>query len=160
MRRELLLRPLLWVTLGAWIGGLAFFGAGVAPAVLRHAPSPVAGELVRATLAVLDWSGVAAGVLLAGTAVVLRRGALAAGVPLVLVALCLASQLWVAPAIAAARPSNATQQDSDSTDGWSFQELHRLSVSLYTATLAGAISLAVVHGRREASGASRGKTPT
>ncbi len=149
-------RPVLWVALGAWIGGLAFFGAGVAPAILRHASSPTAGELVRATLAVLDWAGVGAGLLLAGAAVALRRGALATTLPLILVAFCLVSQLWVAPAIAAVRPANTAQQELGAASGWGFRELHRISVSLYVATLAGAIGLAVVHARREASTPSRG----
>lgn len=159
MAREAFLRPVLWVLLGAWIGGLAFFGVGVAPAVLRHAPSPLAGDLIRSTLSVLDWSGVATALLLAGAAAALHRGALAVALPVLLGVLCLASQLWVAPAIASARPTVTTDTRPVAGAALRFRNFHRLSVGLYGATLAGALGLAVLHGRREASPRSRGEFP-
>lgn len=159
MAREAVLRPVLWVLLGAWIGGLAFFGVGVAPAVLRHAPSPLAGELIRSTLSVLDWGGVATGLILGGVALALRRGAVAIGLPLLLGAFCVASQLWVAPAIANARPTATTQARPAAGAALRFRNLHRFSVGLYGATLVGALGLAALHGRREASLRSRGDSP-
>ncbi len=158
MARESVLRPALWIALGVWIGALAYFGAGVAPAVLGRAPSPVAGELVRATLAVLDWSGVALGLLLSLGGVLSGRGRLAALIPIGMVLCCLASQLWVAPAIAAVRPGVAA---SEATPGSAiqFRRLHRLSVGLYAATCAGVVALVVIHGRRESRSDHRGDSP-
>ncbi len=144
--------------LGVWIGGLCYFGAGVAPAILRHAPSPLAGELVRATLAVLDWSGVVLGALLSAAAVLLRRGRLATALPVCMVLCCLASQLWVAPAIAAARPG-VTAEGEPEGSALRFRRFHRISVGLYAATLAGAVALVVVHGRRESQLRPRGDFP-
>ncbi len=149
MARDDLLRPALWVVLGAWIGALVFFGIGVAPALLTHAPSPLAGELVRATLAALDWSGVVAGLALAVLGALLARGRVATALPLILVLLCLASQLWVAPAIAAVRPTAAENLGREGL-ATRFRTLHRVSVSLYAATGLGALALVVVHAKREA----------
>lgn len=149
MNREALLRPALWVILGAWLGGLVYFGAGVAPALLRHAPSPLAGDLVRATLLVLDWWGVLAGLSLGLLAWFLRRGPLAIGLPVAMTVLCLLSQLWIAPAIAAARPG-APENHNESGVALRFRNLHRVSVSLYGGTALGAFALVVLHARRDA----------
>ena len=75
-----ILRPLLWVILGAWLGALGLFGAVVARAAFRVLPSSeLAGAMVGATLGPLQLAGAVAGGLLAVLGALLGRGALAVG---------------------------------------------------------------------------------
>ncbi len=143
-----MLRPCLWLSLGAWAGALAFFGFSVAPAALRIAPPPLAGDLVRSVLGALNWAGVVAGIVVALLASLLHRGRLAIFLPLTLVLCCATSQLLVTPAIAQVRlsdPNNAANPEAAAR----FGRLHAASVGLYAATLLGVIVLAVWHAHRE-----------
>jgi hypothetical protein len=141
--REAVLRPCLWLSLGAWAGALALFGFAVAPAALRIAPSPIAGDLVKSVLGALNGAGVVAGTAVAALASLLQRGRLAIFLPLTLVMLCAASQLLVTPAIEQARHA------ADPEVAARFGHLHGISVGLYAATFLGVIVLSAWHAHQE-----------
>jgi len=136
----------LWMVLGGWASIQIFFGLAVTPAVLRHVPSPQAGELVAAVLTVLNWAGVAAGLALALIGRRLARGRVSTWLPLALAAGCVVSQLVVSPAIARVRlsdPDNATNPEA----ALQFRNLHGWSVGLYGFSVAGVVALSMWHGR-------------
>ena len=87
---ETVLRPLLWLLLGGWIGTLALFSFSVATAAFQVLPSSeLAGDLVGQVLRTVHLSSIAAGLGLAILARALGRGRLAVGLPLLLAGICL-----------------------------------------------------------------------
>jgi len=149
------LRPALWISLGAWIGAMLFFGTVVARAVFAVIPSPdLAGQLVGRVLGPLQVAGAGAGVALSALGGALRRGRLAVALPLALAALCLVNHFGVTPAVAEIRLASTP---ADPTVAQRFARLHLLSVSLFLVTGGGAVALAVLHAVAEArSGAGAG----
>jgi hypothetical protein len=144
------LRPLLWITLGAWIGAMGFFGAVVAPAAFRVLPAPtLAGDLIGRVLGGLHVAGSVAGIALAALGAALRRGRLTVVLPLALTAVCLVNWIGVSPAVAELRPGSA-RFEAEPGAGPRFALLHALSVALYVATVVGLFLLALVHARAEA----------
>lgn len=151
------LRPVLWIALGAWIGAMLFFGTVVARAAFAVIPSPdVAGHLVGRVLGPLQLAGAGAGVSLSVLAGALRRGRLAVTLPLLLSAVCLVNHFGVTPAVAEIRLAGA---GSDPTVAQRFARLHLLSVSLFLATAGGAVALAVIHAVAEARGTTGAGDP-
>jgi hypothetical protein len=144
------LRPLLWLVLGTWLGAMALFAADVAPAAFRVLPSPdLAGALVGAVLGGLQLAGAAAGALLAVLALALGRGPLAIALPLALAGLSLANHLGVTPAIDAIRLAGPNAL-ADPILARRFAHLHHLSVLLFGTTMAGLLALAALHAHAEA----------
>lgn len=137
---------------GAWLGAVVFFGAGVAPSAFAALPSPAdAGALVGKLLPILFVAGIVVGVILLiaaarfTTARPLIRRTMAIAGALMLVA-CALAQLWVAPEIDRVRGSVAAL-DSLSPDDpvrHEFGRLHALSVALLGVSwLAGAALLVI-----------------
>ncbi len=123
---------------------MGLFAWAVAPAAFQVLPTPeLAGRLVGRVLASLNLAGASLGIVLAVLATLLRRGALPTLVALVLAALCLLSHFGVSAALSEMPSPGAL----DPAGVRRFANLHRLSVTLFGATLVGALLLAVLHAR-------------
>ena len=80
--------------LGGWFGSWALFALVIAPTAFRELPSgEIAGQLVGPVLRVLHYYGIVAGVSLFAIAFALRHVSITIALPLLLTALCVASQL-------------------------------------------------------------------
>jgi len=149
---KLALRTSAWLILGTWTGAWVLFALVIAPTAFRVLPSSqAAGQLVGPVLESLHLYGIAAGVALAGLALVLRRGAWLTGIPLVLAALCGASEFGVTSAIDAIRPQ-AFGQDANPASAAQFARLHEVSRTLYSLVGAGLLALTVLQARADAPG--------
>jgi hypothetical protein len=142
-------RTVLWMSLAAWVGSWGFFAFVVSRVAFRVLSGDVAGDLAGILLAYLHWGGVAMGLVVAAASAALgRRGGLVA-LPIVLAVLCLASELLLAPEIAAVRPSTlgaVATEASSQRFGW----LHALSLGLFLGIHAVTIVLVFIHARLDA----------
>jgi hypothetical protein len=144
------LRSGVWLTLGGWVGSWGLFALVIARLAFRVLPSPeVAGRLIAPTLDTLHWYGAVSGVVLAVLALALKRGGMLVAMPLVLAAGCLASQLGVTPRMEALHDL-AFGPAGNIDAAAQYRHLHGLSMAIFSAVLAGAIGLVVLHVRREA----------
>jgi hypothetical protein len=145
-----LLRGLLWVLLGGWIGSWLLFALVVAPTAFRVLPAPgAAGALVAPVLDALHLYGVFAGISLAALAFALRRGALRVAIPVFMAAACLYSQFGVSAELAEIRHLVFGPEGSEGMAA-RFNELHRLSMTLYSLVLVAALVLAGLHAMSDA----------
>jgi len=141
------LRGLHHLLLGTWLGSWVLFAFVVAPTAFRVLPSATAaGQLVGPILDTLHVAGIVAGLALALVALGSRQGTLRIALPLVLAAICAASQFGVTAAIDQVRPvafgPGATARGAER-----FSELHQLSQILYFATGVGLILLTLLSER-------------
>ncbi len=143
------LRSAVWLVLGVWVGSWLSFAFVVAPTAFRVLPSTeMAGTMVGPVLSILHLYGAAAGIALGALAAALRRGVLLSALPLVLAAICLVSHFGVSAEIAEVR--DLAFGPEGTVDGAArFNQLHRVSLWLYGAALAGAIALVPLHVRAE-----------
>jgi hypothetical protein len=149
--RATLLRIGLWLLLGTWIGSWLCFALVVAPTAFRVLPSThVAGTLVAPVLDALHLYGVAAGVALAALAAALGRGRLRVVLPLVMTAACLYTQFGVSAEMAEIRDRVFGPQGSEELAA-RFNELHRVSMTIFSAVLMGALALLGLHAASEAA---------
>jgi hypothetical protein len=132
--------------LGAWFGAQALFGLLALSAFEAGVGPELAARVVARVLGPLELGGAAAGLALALMGGALRRGRVAVGLPLLLAVLCLTSHFGVSPALAEIRLGSP---DSPADAGLRFAQLHRLSVGLYLAAVAGVLALGLLHARRE-----------
>jgi Domain of unknown function (DUF4149) len=131
-------RFLLVLALSLWIGGIIFFAATGAPAVLHFVPDrAVVGAIINQLISKLHWMGVGCGIgylifsfLVPSSG---RREPKSWTAPrillLLMIALALASQLAVLPAMAALRGA------TDPALVTRFARLHYWSVGLECSTL-------------------------
>lgn len=153
-RARALQQIVLWLALGGWIGALLLCVGVVIRAAFELVPQPVAAaHVVGRVLGSLQLTGMALGVGLAALGGTLRRGRLVVALPLLLAILCAVNQFGVMPAVAAI---DLTDPAAGPGAGARFALLHRASVSLFTATLVGAIALAALHAVRELGEAPHG----
>ena len=152
------LRASLWLLLGTWIGGWLCFGLVVAPTAFRVLPSiEVAGQLIGPVLDALHVYGALAGALLALIAQRLGRGRGLVLLALGAAALCAISQFVITPQIDATRPLAFGAQGSPEMAA-RFQQLHQLSVALFSVV--GGTTLILLAGHVRADLASgRGDPP-
>lgn len=140
-----LLRGLLWLLLGGWIGSWLVFALVVAPTAFRVLPSTaVAGTLVAPVLDALHLYGATAGPALAALALALRRGALRVALPLSMAAACLYSQFGVSAELAEIRDQVFGPEGNERIAAH-FASLHRLSMGIYSAVLLAALALLGLH---------------
>jgi hypothetical protein len=147
--RGALLRGLLWLLLGTWIGSWLLFALVVAPTAFRVLPTHEAGALVAPVLDRLHLYGVAAGVGLAALAAALGRGRLRVILPIVMAAACLYSQFGVSAEMAEIRGQVFGPQGNEALSA-RFNELHRTSMGIYSVVLIGALALLGLHASSEA----------
>jgi hypothetical protein len=146
---EVVLRALLWLLLGGWVGSWLCFGLLIAPTAFRVLPSTeLAGRMVGPVLTGLNVYAAATGVLLALLAVRLRRGRLLVVLPLLAAALCIFSELVVTARIEAIRPLVFGPEGSQELAA-RFQTLHRVSVWLFCAVGAATLAMLVGHAHAD-----------
>jgi len=143
-----LLRAALWLSLGSWIGAWGFFAFVVSRVAFRILPGDVAGDLAGQLLGTLHYGGAAAAVVAAAAAFLLGRRGVFVLLPLGLAALCVASELWLSPAVAELRPSAVGAAASEASSRL-FARLHALSLGLFLATHLASIVLLVLHAWRD-----------
>lgn len=145
-----LLRSLLWVLLGGWVGSWLLFALVVAPTAFRVLPSPeAAGALVGPVLDALHLYGAAAGLALAALAFALGRGTLRIALPILMAAACLYSQFGVSGELAEIRHLAFGPGGSEMVAA-RFNALHRLSMSIYSVVLLAALGLVWLHAASDA----------
>jgi len=124
------LRTSLWLAMGTWVGSWGFFAFVVSRIAFQVLPGDVAGDLAGALLAILHFGGAGAALVAAAAAAALGRRGLVVGLPVLLAIVCLASELWLSPEVAAVRPSTLGA-DSTMETQLRFQTLHRVSLGLF-----------------------------
>ena len=140
-----LLRGLLWILLGGWVGSWLLFALVVAPTAFRVLPSPdAAGALVGPVLDALHLYGAAAGLALSAIAFALRRGSLRVALPLLMAAACLYSQFGVSAELAEIRHL-AFGPEGNEAIAARFNALHRISMGIYSVVLIAALALIGLH---------------
>ncbi len=170
-----LVRALLWLALSAWLGGLIFFGAVVAPVafgtVMPMLPDPafgvhVAGTLVRTSLLALHWIGLVAGALMifllaveAALRWTRRSIALPVAVLAAMLALTALLQFSILPRMETLRQQNSAAIDAlpgtltpDAAENPAraeFDQLHHRSTQLEGGVLLGGLVLLVLLSRPE-----------
>jgi hypothetical protein len=152
-----LLRGLLWLLLGGWVGSWLLFALIVAPTAFRVLPSAnAAGALVAPVLDALHLYGAAAGLILAALAFALRRGPLRVALPIAMTAACLYTQFGVSAELAEIRDIVFGPEGSEQLAG-RFNHLHRLSVAIFSTVLIAALVLVALHAVSDARGVSVAK---
>lgn len=146
---ETFTRITLWLSLGGWVGSWAFFAFVVSRVAFEVLPGDIAGDLAGLLLAPLHWSGAVFGSLAAAMSWRLGRRGLLFYLPLVLAALCAASEAWLSPAVAALRPSTLGAASTAETAS-RFSTLHGLSLGLFLAIHVASIALLIMHARLDA----------
>ena len=120
------------MSLGTWVGSWAFFAFVVSRIAFQILPGDVAGNLAGSLLTILHYGGAAAAFVAAGSAVALGRRGWVVALPVGLALVCLASEFWISPEIAAVRPSTIGEA-STLQSGERFRLLHRFSIGLFLA---------------------------
>jgi len=146
---DLVLRSVLWLILGGWIGASSYFALVVALAAFRVLPSAeLAGQLVAAVYAPLQLYGVGAGLSLAALARALGRGRWLVVHPLVLSVLCFTSHFGITARLDELREKafGAAPEAAASAEFW---KLHGASMGVHSAVLLGAVWLLVLHVRAD-----------
>ncbi len=143
-----MLRFSLWLSLGGWVGAWAFFAFVVSRLAFQVLPGDVAGDLAGALLAILHFGGAGAAFVATGAAIALGRRGWLVGLPVVLGVLCIASELFLAPEVAAVRPSTLGAANTEETQQ-RFRVLHAISLGLFMAIHAASYALLWGHARRD-----------
>ena len=150
------LHSALWLILGGWIGSFGLFALVIARVAFEVLPSTeVAGQLVGPVLSAIHLYGAAAGLACALIALAMGRSQILVGLPLVLMAACLYTQFGVSAEIAEIRDLTfGPEGNADAAGRW--QELHRLSMIIFSLVWLGAMALLVLHARQDARNAQLG----
>ena len=146
MISQIVLRTSLWLAMGTWIGSWAFFAFVVSRITFEVLPGDVAGDLAGALLAILHFGGAGAALIAAAAAVALGRRGVVIGLPVLLAILCLASEVWLSPEVAAIRPSTLGENGTVETQ-LRFQTLHSLSIGLFLAIHLASLILVALYAR-------------
>jgi hypothetical protein len=150
MTSQTVLRTGLWLALGGWVGSWAFFAFVVSRVAFQVLPGDVAGDLAGMLLGVLHLGGAGAAFVVVGASVALGRRGLVVGLPLLLGLVCLASELFLSPEVAAVRPSTLGAESTVQA-ALRFRRLHAVSLGIFLAVHAGSIALVVLHARLDAA---------
>ena len=134
-----ILRTTLWLALGGWVGAWAFFAFVVSRIAFQVLPGDIAGDLAGDLLGILHYGGAAAAFVVVATGRALGHRGWTVGLPLVLGLLCLASELFLSPEVAAVRPTQLGAANTVETQQ-RFRTLHAISLALFmTIHLASAV---------------------
>ncbi len=144
MLAQTLLRIALWMSLGVWIGSWSFFAFVVSRVAFQVLPGDVAGDLAGSLLTILHFGGAGAAIVVAAAGAALGRKGWLVALPVGLALVCLFSELWISPEIAAVRPS-AIGPASTAESVRRFQLLHQLSFRLFQAVLVASLALVWRH---------------
>jgi hypothetical protein len=146
---QIFFRSTLWLSLGVWVGSWGFFAFVVSRLAFRVLPGNVAGDLAGQLLQPLHYGGATLALVAAASAVALGRRGLVVALPLLLAAICLASELFLSPEVAALRPS-AMGAEATEAKSLRFKYLHALSLGTFLVVHIASIGLLVLHARIDA----------
>jgi len=133
------LKFLMLLTLSLWLGGIIFFTAVEAPAILNHVPDrALGGAIINQSLEKLHWLGMVCGLVFLLASLLRSYAAMHETrlltfphlTVIVMIACTLISQRLILPAIAQLRAAQ-----SDPAVAVRFQHLHNWSVGLESAVL-------------------------
>ncbi len=139
-------RTALWLSLGSWVGSWAFFAFVVSRVAFRVLPGDVAGDLAGILLIPLHWGGAALAFIAAIAAWALGRRGWLVWLPITLALLCIGSELFIAPEVAAVRPSTLGAAVTEETSR-RFALVHAISLGLFLMIHVVSIGLVVGHAR-------------
>ena len=148
------LRTFLWLALGGWVGSWAFFAFVVSRIAFQVLQGDIAGDLAGVLLTVLHYAGVGAALVVAAAGVALGRRGWLVGLPVVLGLLCLGSELFLSPEVAAVRPSQLGAENTAETQA-RFRQLHAFSLGLFMAIHAASVVLVWGQARAESLAEAR-----
>ncbi|MGH0036008.1 MAG: hypothetical protein ACQGVK_13355 [Myxococcota bacterium] len=149
--KEWPLRAVRWSVLGGWVGSWGLFALVVAPTAFRVLEgADEASRLIGPVLRSLHLYGLAAGLVLALVARVGGQRAPFWIAPLVLAALCAATEFGVTGSLDGIRPHELGADSAPDAAG-RFAQLHRISQAIFAAVWLGAIGLVVAHAREDAA---------
>ncbi|MEM9176916.1 MAG: DUF4149 domain-containing protein [Myxococcota bacterium] len=148
MTSQTVLRTALWLSLGTWIGAWAFFGFVVSRLAFQVLPGDLAGEMAGALLSVLHYGGATAAFLVVGAGIALGRRGWVIGLPVLLGLLCLGTELFLSPQVAAVSPISLGPDNTVETQQ-RFALLHRTSLVLFMTIHVASIVLVWGHARLE-----------
>jgi hypothetical protein len=134
------------MSLGTWVGSWAFFVFVVSRIAFQVLPEGLAGNLAGSLLTILHLGGAAAAFVAAGSAAALGRRGWVISLPVGLALICLISELWISPGIAAFRPS-AVGEGGSALSLERFRLLHHLSIGLFLAVHFASMILIGLHAR-------------
>jgi hypothetical protein len=148
-----LLHAGLWLLLGGWIGGFGLFALVIARTAFEVLPSTeVAGRLVGPVLTALHLYGAAAGIGVAAIALAMGRSRLLQLLPLALTVACLYTQFGVTAEINEIQPFISGPEGTlEAASRWN--QLHRLSMGIFSAVWLGTFALLGLHAREDAKAA-------
>ena len=154
MNSEVAVRFSLWLALGGWVGSWGFFAFVVSRIAFQVLPGDIAGDLAGMLLTKLHYAGALAAFVSAGAAYCLDRKGLPVKLAVVRGVICIASELFLSPAVAAVRPSSLGAASTVET-ALRFKRLHFLSLGLFMAVHAASIALLFMHARADARSLSQ-----
>ena len=140
----------MMLSLALWLGGIIFFSAGAAPAVLHTiSDRALGGAVISEAITRLHWMGVVCGAIFLAASLAYSRivrgdyQILSASKILValMIALTLISQLAIMPRLAALRAASSVAYAD-------FAQLHQWSVSLEAAILLFGVIVLYLEARR------------
>jgi len=138
--------PLFWLGASLWVGGLVAL-AVAAPVIFRTAPSrEAAGEIFGNVLRAFSRVEMAcalvavAGLVLAWNRPTVWHDLLRAGLLALMIAILVALQAWIVPAMEALRSQMAASESARER----FQSLHKVSEFLYKTNVLAGLSLILV----------------
>jgi len=144
--------------LGLWLGAACFFSFAVAPGAFGVLPSrELAGLVVNRTLAVINYSGIFAGLILLASSYVTPRKVsrvnlwLEQGLLLLLTAACAFGQFIIAAKLSDLRGQIGRPIDEVGTDDplrVAFNDLHGYSVTILMTAMIAAVAAFFLLGRR------------
>lgn len=134
--------------MGTWVGSWAFFAFVVSRIAFQVLPGDIAGDLAGSLLTILHYGGAGAALVAAAAAIGLGRRGWSVGFPLLLAILCLASEFWLSPEVAAVRPSTLGEHNTVESQQ-RFRILHGLSLGLFMAIHLASLILVGLYARRD-----------
>ena len=149
MFSQSVLRTALWLSLGTWVGSWGFFAFVVSRIAFQVLPGDVAGDLAGSLLTILHFGGAVAALVAAGAAIALGRRGWVVGLPVALAIVCLSSEIWLGPEVAAVRPSTQGAQSTVEI-GQRFRLLYGISLGLFMIVHLASVLLIVLHARLDA----------
>jgi hypothetical protein len=146
VRSQSILHFALWLSLGGWVGSWAFFLFVVSRIAFQVLPDDIAGDLSSSLLSVLHFGGAGAALVVAAAAAALGRRGRLVGLPIGLALICLASEFWLSPEVAAVRPSTLGAASTEQT-AHRFEVLHGLLLGLFIGVHLASIGLVWLYAR-------------
>jgi hypothetical protein len=149
MMPQAVTRTALWLSLGGWVGSWAFFAFVVSRVAFQVLPGDIAGDLAGMLLIPLHWGGAILALIAASAAWALDRRGWLTWLPILLALLCVGSELFIAPEVAAVRPSTLGAAVTEETSR-RFALVHAISLGLFLTIHVVSIGLLVGHARLDA----------